>query len=179
MPVVRLHRRVRGTWNQMSMHSGPVVAAHGAHNPPVLDLFGEDGWRRVYAGELEARPPGAPTTQARFDGSDSVGRLVNTRRQGRKESLRPSTGSIMSAESLPLECRPPSLAPRCPASRPYSAQGGRWRVHARESSAQSVRPRPTCRRLLSEPGMRCRHSARREHCAELRREGPRPYHAAG
>jgi hypothetical protein len=27
----------------------------------VLDLFGEDSWRNVYAGELEVRPPGAPT----------------------------------------------------------------------------------------------------------------------
>ena len=29
----------------------------------ILDLFGEDSWRNVYAGELEVRPPGAPTTQ--------------------------------------------------------------------------------------------------------------------
>jgi hypothetical protein len=28
----------------------------------VLDLFAEDDWRNVYAGELEVRPPGAPTT---------------------------------------------------------------------------------------------------------------------
>jgi hypothetical protein len=27
-----------------------------------LDLFGEDSWRNVYAGELEVRPPAAPTT---------------------------------------------------------------------------------------------------------------------
>ena len=32
----------------------------------ILDLFGEDSWRRVYAGELEVRPPGAPTTEADF-----------------------------------------------------------------------------------------------------------------
>jgi hypothetical protein len=29
----------------------------------VLDLFAEDSWRNVYAGELEVRPPGAPTTE--------------------------------------------------------------------------------------------------------------------
>jgi hypothetical protein len=29
----------------------------------ILDLFGEDSWRIVYAGELEVRPPGAPTTR--------------------------------------------------------------------------------------------------------------------
>jgi hypothetical protein len=29
----------------------------------ILDLFAEDSWRRVYAGELEVRPPGAPTTE--------------------------------------------------------------------------------------------------------------------
>jgi hypothetical protein len=28
----------------------------------LLDLFGEDGQLNVYAGELEGRPPGAPTT---------------------------------------------------------------------------------------------------------------------
>src|SRR5439155_11303715 len=80
---------------------------------------------------------------------DRLGQHWATRQ---KQSSSPPPGSIMLAESLPLECRPPSLAPHCQASRPYSAQGGRWRVHARESSARSVRPRPTCRRLLSEPG---------------------------
>jgi hypothetical protein len=29
----------------------------------VLDLFTEESWRSVYAGELEVRPPDAPTTQ--------------------------------------------------------------------------------------------------------------------
>jgi hypothetical protein len=29
----------------------------------ILDLFGEDSWRNVYAGELEVRPPDAPTIQ--------------------------------------------------------------------------------------------------------------------
>ena len=28
----------------------------------VLDLYVEDGWRNVYAGKGELRPPGAPTT---------------------------------------------------------------------------------------------------------------------
>jgi hypothetical protein len=28
----------------------------------ILDLFVEDSWRNVYAGELELRPPDAPTT---------------------------------------------------------------------------------------------------------------------
>ena len=27
----------------------------------ILDLFVEDDWRNVYAGELEVRPPAAPT----------------------------------------------------------------------------------------------------------------------
>src|SRR5882724_5646938 len=27
----------------------------------ILDLLVEDRWRRVYAGQLEVRPPGAPT----------------------------------------------------------------------------------------------------------------------
>jgi len=29
----------------------------------LLELFREDSWRNVYAGELEVRPPGAPTTK--------------------------------------------------------------------------------------------------------------------
>ena len=29
----------------------------------ILDLFSEDSWRNVYAGELEVHPPGAPTTR--------------------------------------------------------------------------------------------------------------------
>ena len=28
----------------------------------LFDLFGEERWRSIYAGELEVRPPGAPTT---------------------------------------------------------------------------------------------------------------------
>src|SRR3989442_12453392 len=28
----------------------------------ILDLFAQDSWRNVYAGQLEVRPPGAPTT---------------------------------------------------------------------------------------------------------------------
>jgi hypothetical protein len=32
-----------------------------AHDTPFLDLFGEDGWRVVHAGEREVRPPTAPT----------------------------------------------------------------------------------------------------------------------
>src|SRR5205809_2883256 len=31
----------------------------------ILDLFAEDSWCRVYAGELEVRPPAAPTTWRR------------------------------------------------------------------------------------------------------------------
>ena len=34
-----------------------------AHNPRFLDLFVEDSQRNVYAGELEVRPPDAPTTE--------------------------------------------------------------------------------------------------------------------
>jgi hypothetical protein len=30
----------------------------------VADLFGEDSWRRVYAGELDVRPPSGPDRAA-------------------------------------------------------------------------------------------------------------------
>jgi hypothetical protein len=34
----------------------------GAHDPQLLDLLAEDNRLNVYAGKLEVRPPGAPTT---------------------------------------------------------------------------------------------------------------------
>src|SRR5207249_8421038 len=40
-------------------------ADHHPHLSQILDLFAEDSWRGVYAGELEVRPPGAPTTLGR------------------------------------------------------------------------------------------------------------------
>jgi hypothetical protein len=38
-------------------------ASTRAHDPQLLDLFAEDNRLNVYAGELEVRPPGAPTTR--------------------------------------------------------------------------------------------------------------------
>jgi hypothetical protein len=38
----------------------------------ILDLFGEDSWRNVYAGELEVRPPGAPTTEPHEEAIDRL-----------------------------------------------------------------------------------------------------------
>jgi len=32
-----------------------------AQNAHILDLFAEDSWRNVYPGQLEVRPPAAPT----------------------------------------------------------------------------------------------------------------------
>ena len=49
---------------------GPIVAtnadlftlkARADRLAQILDLFAEDSWRNVYAGQLEVRPPGAPT----------------------------------------------------------------------------------------------------------------------
>src|SRR5882672_1902457 len=37
-----------------------------------LDLFGEDSWRRIHAGDLEVRPPGALTTEPAPDDSATV-----------------------------------------------------------------------------------------------------------
>ena len=44
---------------------GPALDARLAH---ILDLFGEDSRRNVHAGELEVRPPGAPTTPGMLGG---------------------------------------------------------------------------------------------------------------
>jgi len=49
-----------------------------ANLTPILELFVEESQLNVHAGELEVRPPGAPTTQALFDGSNGAWRLVNT-----------------------------------------------------------------------------------------------------
>jgi len=38
----------------------------------VLDLFAEDDRLNVYAGELEVRPPGAPTTEPHEEASDHL-----------------------------------------------------------------------------------------------------------
>jgi hypothetical protein len=49
--VVALHEEVSGPISppgMLNVHGHPC-----AHPPQVLDLFGEDDWRNVYAGELE------------------------------------------------------------------------------------------------------------------------------
>ena len=44
--------------------SFPAHHVKRAHTPQILDLFGEDSQLNVYAGQLDVRPPGAPTTEA-------------------------------------------------------------------------------------------------------------------
>ena len=39
------------------------VALCRARLAQILDLLAEDSWPNVYAGELDVRPPGAPTTR--------------------------------------------------------------------------------------------------------------------
>ena len=43
-----------------------------AHNPQLLDLLAEDSWRNVYAGKLEVRPPGAPTSEPHEEAIDRL-----------------------------------------------------------------------------------------------------------
>jgi len=46
--------------------NGALLSMAARKSQPLLnlfDLFGEDSWRNVYAGELYVRPPAAPTTQ--------------------------------------------------------------------------------------------------------------------
>jgi hypothetical protein len=50
-------------------------------NAQLLDLFAKDSWRRVYAGELEVRPPGAPTPGANFGVTLTVGKPLATTQQ--------------------------------------------------------------------------------------------------
>ena len=42
----------------------------------ILDLFGEDSWRRVYAGELEVRPPRPDTEESGLGSAVNVGALL-------------------------------------------------------------------------------------------------------
>jgi hypothetical protein len=44
--------------------SFPAHHVKRAHTPQILDLIFEDNRLNVYAGEVEVRPPGAPTTRA-------------------------------------------------------------------------------------------------------------------
>src|SRR6266540_2306325 len=55
----------------------------GARLSQILDLFAEDSWRRVYAGKLEVRPPGAPTTGP---AGEPHGRRSNRRDAARRTS---------------------------------------------------------------------------------------------
>jgi len=41
---------------------GRIARDRRARLSQIFHLLAEDSWRRVYAGELEVRPPGAPTT---------------------------------------------------------------------------------------------------------------------
>ena len=50
--------------------NAPHIVSICAQNRQVLELFWEDSWRNVYAGELEVRPPGAPTIQSGNAGSE-------------------------------------------------------------------------------------------------------------
>jgi hypothetical protein len=43
--------------------SFPAHHVKRAHTPQILDLCAEDDRLKVYAGELEVRPPGAPITR--------------------------------------------------------------------------------------------------------------------
>jgi hypothetical protein len=44
--------------------SGAAAFSNVARVSQILDLLAEDNRLNVYAGELEVRPPGAPTTRS-------------------------------------------------------------------------------------------------------------------
>src|SRR6266849_5519636 len=76
--------RVRASTNRTSPPRAVPVAMDfdDTRLAQILELFREDNWRRVYAGEREVRPPGAPTRCAHhcagFRGDQGVQLLVNT-----------------------------------------------------------------------------------------------------
>jgi len=85
-------------------HIGDVPLAIGherARPSQILDRFVEESWRSIYAGQLEMRPPGAPTIEPDFVGlRSSTQLLVNT--------LRLSV--VLAPFSLLLVCRFDSTA---------------------------------------------------------------------
>ena len=60
--------RVGGSSRPRFRHTSPVTVVRLSH---ILDLFAEDDRLNVYAGELEVRPPAAPTTRTVLGGSMS------------------------------------------------------------------------------------------------------------
>ena len=60
-----------GRWTASTRHRTLKRTAR-SHLARILDLLVEDSWRRVYAGQLEVRPPGAPTTRTVLGGSMSL-----------------------------------------------------------------------------------------------------------
>jgi len=60
----------------------PLAIGHERARPSqILDRFVEESWRSIYAGQLEMRPPGAPTIEHEFVGlRRSTQLLVNTLR---------------------------------------------------------------------------------------------------
>ena len=70
-------------------------------NAWFLDLLAEDNRLNVYAGKLEVRPPGAPTTPGRIERNAAVGkplRLLKTFRFGRTVVLSEAAASAANAE---------------------------------------------------------------------------------
>jgi hypothetical protein len=61
-------------------------------NPRFFDLFREDSWRNVHAGELEVRPPGVPTIWTSY-GAEYEPAAIRRSRASRKlrsvELIRP------------------------------------------------------------------------------------------
>jgi hypothetical protein len=74
------------------------VDAPGEHRVPFLDLLAEDSRLNVYAGKLEVRPPGAPTTP----GSGSVDRAISrpSSRVGSKRRLLGNRGMKMEEQRV-------------------------------------------------------------------------------
>jgi hypothetical protein len=73
-----------------------LIAEKRAQNAPLLDLLAEDNRLNVYAGKLEVRPPGAPTTQDGLTAAErrgvlgapfSHGPVRRSERSGRSEMI--------------------------------------------------------------------------------------------
>src|SRR5713101_2171926 len=66
--MVATTRHVRGLLSDVSDRL-PIAQSQGwngrrrVHLAQILETLVEEGWRNVYAGELQGRPPGAPTTE--------------------------------------------------------------------------------------------------------------------
>ena len=89
------HRSLRGRQRTPIAECSTCDQHRRAHLSPILDLLAEDGQLNVYTGELEVRPPGAPTTKAALLGLLTVTKPSATTRDVTGERVHPNHARVV------------------------------------------------------------------------------------